>query len=668
MQVALIGNQNCGKTTLFNQLTGSNQRVGNFPGVTVEGKEGIIRGNKDVIVVDLPGIYSLSPYTNEETVTRDFVVNKFPDGILNIVDATNIERNLYLTMQLIQLNIPMVVALNMMDEVMKNGASIDVDILEKELGIPIVPISASKNEGIHELIEVVVDTVKNKKRPLKQDFCKGTIHRTLHAIAHLVEDVEKRTFIPAKFIASKLVENDRYMIDELDISDSKLKTIQYNIMEMEKEIGLDRKAAMADMRYTFIESICHKAVVKPTESKQHKRSVKIDNILTHKYLAIPIFLGIMMTIFWLTFGVVGSFLNDMLAYGIDKLGRGVSYALKAYGINPVVHDLIVNGIFTGVGSVVSFVPTIIILFLFLSLLEDSGYMARVAFVMDKALRKIGLSGKSFVPMLIGFGCTVPAIMATRTLSSERDRRMTIFLTPFMSCSAKLPIYGLMTMAFFPRYRALVIISLYLLGIVVGIVLSFLSKNLFLRGNTVPFIMELPNYRMPTFKNTVMLLWEKTRDFFARAFTVIFVATVVVWFLQTFDTRINVVSDSRDSILATIGRYSLVLFRPLGFNDWRIPTALITGFIAKETVVSSFAVLMGQGVESINVFLEGIFTPLTAYVFLIFTLLYTPCVAAIGVVKKELHSKKIAMMVVVGQTFVSWVVAFVVYQVALVLTH
>ncbi|MBP5426795.1 MAG: ferrous iron transport protein B [Clostridiales bacterium] len=666
MQVALIGNQNSGKTTLFNQLTGSNQRVGNFPGVTVEGKEGIIRGHKDIILVDLPGIYSLSAYTNEETVTRDFLLNKFPDGIINIVDATNIERNLYLTMQLIQLEIPTVVALNMMDEVTLNGASINLDILEKELGVSVVPISASKNEGIDELIEVAADVIKNKKVPLKQDFCKGTIHRTLHAIAHLVEDVEKRTFISAKFIASKLIENDSYIINELDIGESKLKTIEYNIIEMEKEIGLDRKAAMADMRYTFIENVCRRAVKKPLESKQHRRSVRIDSVLTHKYLAIPIFLAIMALIFWLTFGIIGSFFNDALAYVINELSEGASYALKAYGINPVVHDLIVNGIFAGVGSVVSFIPTIIILFLFLSLLEDSGYMARVAFVMDKCLRKIGLSGKSFVPMLIGFGCTVPAIMSARTLSSERDRKMTIFLTPFMSCSAKLPIYGLITMAFFPKYRTLVIISLYVLSICVGVLLSFLSQNLFFRGSTVPFIMELPNYRMPTLRNTIMLLWEKTRDFLVRAFTVIFVATVVVWFLQTFDTRINVVSDSSRSILATIGKYSLVIFRPLGFNDWRIPTALITGFIAKETVVSSFVVLMGQGVDNINAFLGGIFTPLTAYVFLIFTLLYTPCVAAISVVKKELNSALVAFMVVVGQTFVSWVIAFLVYRLALII--
>ena len=667
MKVALIGNQNSGKTTLFNQLTGSNQRVGNFPGVTVEGKEGEIRGHKDLVLVDLPGIYSLSTYTNEETVTRDYVMNKFPDGIINIVDATNIERNLYLTMQLIQLKIPMVVALNMMDEMTYNGAVIKVDVLSQELGVPVVPISASKNDGIDELIDVAYDVVKTRKRPQRQDFCLGKIHQTLHAIAHLVEDVERDTHIPAHYIASKLIEKDEYVVKKLHINEHKMETINYNIKEMEKELDLDGKALMADMRYTFIENTCKKAVIKPKENKQHARSVKIDAILTHKYLAIPIFLTIMMLIFWLTFGVLGSFCNDLLASLIGKLGNVVSAGLRAYGINEVVHDLIVDGIFTGVGSVVSFIPTIIILFFFLSLLEDSGYMARVAFVMDKLLRKIGLSGKSFVPMLIGFGCTVPAVMATRTLSSERDRKMTILLTPFMSCSAKLPIYGMMTMAFFPKYSALIMISIYVLGIVMGTIVSVILQKAHFSGNAIPFIMELPNYRMPTLKNTVFLLWEKAKDFLVKAFTIIFVATVAVWFLQTFDTRINVVSNSADSMLASIGKLISPLFKPLGFDDWRIPTSLITGFIAKETVVSTFAVLLGAGGNAdVNTLLATIFTPLTAFVFLVFTLLYTPCIAAISIVKKELSSDKYAIGIVVAQTVLAWLVAFVIYRIGLII--
>ena len=666
MQVALIGNQNCGKTTLFNQLTGANQRVGNFPGVTVEGKEGVIRGHKDIIIVDLPGVYSLSTYTNEETITRDFLINKFPDGVINIVDATNIERNLYLTMQLVQLKIPMVVALNMMDEVVLNGASINIDVLEKELGVPIVPISANKNEGVDELIDNIIDVVKSKKRPQRQDFCTGTVHRTLHAIAHLVEDVEKNTSIPAHFIASKLIEKDEYIVKELNISEHKLETIEYNVREMENELGLDRKAAIADMRYTFIENLCKKAVVKPKENKQHLRSVKIDGILTHKYFAIPIFLFIMATVFWLTFGVIGSFLNDSLIEIMSKISKVASDGLIEYGINPVVHDLIIDGIFAGVGSVISFVPTIMVLFLFLSLLEDSGYMARVAFVMDKLLRKIGLSGKSFVPMLIGFGCTVPAIMATRTLSSERDRKMTIFLTPFMSCSAKLPIYGMITMAFFPRYRALIMISIYILGIIIGILVSFILRGIYFSGNSVPFIMELPNYRMPTLKNTMLLLWDKVKDFLVKAFTVIFVATVIVWFLQTFDTRINVVEHSKDSMLASIGKIISKLFYPLGFTDWKIPTALITGFIAKETVVSTFAVLMGAGVSNIHSLMGNIFTPLTAFVFLVFILLYTPCIATISVIKKEMNSSKIAIGVAIVQTCIAWLFAFLVYRLGLLI--
>ncbi|WP_195984028.1 ferrous iron transport protein B [Clostridium sp. D33t1_170424_F3] len=662
MMFALAGNQNCGKTTLFNQLTGSNQHVGNFPGVTVESKEGVIRGYKDDTVVDLPGIYSLSPYTNEEIVTRDFLLNQNPDGIINIVDATNIERNLYLSMQLIELNIPMVIALNMMDEVRANGGTIKIADLQSELGVPVVPISASKNEGIDELIEIAVKTARHRQRPRRQDFCSGAVHRAIHSIAHLVEDHADRIHVPPRFAATKLVEGDTPMLEKLQLSENEKDMVEHSVTEMEQELGTDREAALADMRYTFIDRLCADSVVKSGESKEHARSVRIDNFLTHKYLAIPIFLAIMMVIFWLTFGVIGAFLSDLLSEGIALVTDAVSTALIAYGINPVVHSLLIDGVFAGVGSVLSFLPTIVVLFFFLSILEDSGYMARVAFVMDKLLRKIGLSGRSFVPMLIGFGCSVPAIMATRTLSSERDRKMTILLTPFMSCSAKLPIYGMFTMAFFPKYRALVMIGLYVFGMLMGIVSGLILKGTLFHGKPVPFVMELPNYRLPSPKSVCMLLWDKAKDFLTRAFTVIFVATIIIWFLQSFDTRLNPVTDGDAGMLAGIGRFIAPVFAPLGFGDWRASTALLTGFTAKEAVVSTFAVLTGTNTANLPVALAGIFSPLAALSFLVFTLLYTPCVAAVSAVRREMNSGKAALAVAFFQSAVAWAAAFLVYQI------
>lgn len=662
MMFALAGNQNCGKTTLFNQLTGSNQHVGNFPGVTVESKEGVIRGYKDDTVVDLPGIYSLSPYTNEEIVTRDFLLNQNPDGIINIVDATNIERNLYLSMQLIELNIPMVIALNMMDEVRANGGTIKIADLQNELGVPVVPISASKNEGIDELIEIAVKTARHRQRPRRQDFCSGAVHRAIHSIAHLVEDHADRIHVPPRFAATKLVEGDLPMLEKLQLSENEKDMVEHSVTEMEQELGTDREAALADMRYTFIDRLCADSVVKSGESKEHARSVRIDNFLTHKYLAIPIFLAIMMVIFWLTFGVIGAFLSDLLSEGIALVTDATSAALTAYGINPVVHSLLIDGVFAGVGSVLSFLPTIVVLFFFLSILEDSGYMARVAFVMDKLLRKIGLSGRSFVPMLIGFGCSVPAIMATRTLSSERDRKMTILLTPFMSCSAKLPIYGMFTMAFFPKYRALVMIGLYVFGMLMGIVSGLVLKGTLFHGKPVPFVMELPNYRLPSPKSVCMLLWDKAKDFLTRAFTVIFVATIIIWFLQSFDTRLNPVTDGDAGMLAGIGRFIAPVFAPLGFGDWRASTALLTGFTAKEAVVSTFAVLTGTNTANLPVALAGIFSPLAALSFLVFTLLYTPCVAAVSAVRREMNSGKAALAVAFFQSVVAWAAAFLVYQI------
>ena len=664
MIFALAGNQNCGKTTLFNQLTGSNQHVGNFPGVTVERKDGAIRGHRDITVVDLPGIYSLSPYSSEEIVTRDFLLKNHPDGIINIVDATNIERNLYLSMQLIELNIPMVIALNMMDEVRNNGGTIKIAEFQEDIGVPVVPISASRNEGIDELIETAVATAGSGRLPKRQDFCSGAVHRAIHSIAHLVEDHAQRIHVPPRFAATKLVEGDAPMMEALELSDNEKDMVGHDVAEMERELHTDREAALADMRYTFIDALCGKTVVKSGESKEHRRSVRIDGVLTSKYFAIPIFLLIMMIVFWLTFGVVGKALSALLSLGIDALTGAVDAGLTAYGINPVVKSLVVDGVFAGVGSVLSFLPTIIVLFFFLSILEDSGYMARVAFVMDKLLRRIGLSGRSFVPMLIGFGCSVPAIMATRTLSSERDRKMTILLTPFMSCSAKLPIYAVFTAAFFPQHGALVMIVLYGMGMLFGVLSGLLMRGTVFHGNPVPFVMELPNYRMPSPKSVLLLMWDKAKGFLARAFTVIFVATIVIWFLQTFDARINVVSSGADSMLAVVGRFLSPIFAPLGFGDWRASTALVTGFTAKEAVISTFAVLAGTNVSQLPAALSAMFSPLTAFTFLTFTLLYTPCVAAINAVKQEMNSVRSALGVVLYQCGFAWIAAFAVYHIGM----
>ena len=665
----LIGNQNCGKTTLFNQLTGANQHVGNFPGVTVDRKDGQIKNHPEATVTDLPGIYSLSPYTNEEIVTRDFLIQNKPRGIINIVDATNIERNLYLTMQLIEMDIPMVLALNMMDEVRENGGTIQVNRLEEALGIPVIPISAAKNEGIGELIEHAIHVARYDECPGRLDFCdangengQAAIHRCIHAVVHLIEDHAKKAEIPARFAATKLVEGDKLILQQLGLDRNEEETLEHMIHEMEEECAKDREAALADMRFKFIEKVCTQTVVKPTESKAHARSVKADKILTGKYTALPAFAAIMGLIFWLTFGVIGAGLSDWLSVGIDIVTDFADRALTAYGLNPVVHSLIIDGIFAGVGSVLSFLPIIVVLFFFLSILEDSGYMARIAFVMDKLLRKIGLSGRSFVPMIIGFGCSVPAIMATRTLSSERDRKMTILLTPFMSCSAKLPIYALFTYAFFPKYRALVMVGLYFTGIIVGVLFSLLLKNTAYQGEPVPFVMELPNYRLPSLKSVGMLIWDKAKDFITKAFTIIFMASIVIWFLQTFDVRLNVVVDSKDSLLALIGGFAAPVFVPLGFGDWRISTALITGFTAKESVVSTLTVLFGGDMSALNT----LFTPFSALVFLVFTLLYTPCVAAIASVKREMGTARSAFLVVIMQCVIAWIVAFAVRMIGMLI--
>ena len=658
MIFALAGNQNCGKTTLFNALTGSNQHVGNFPGVTVDQKSGEVREHKECTVVDLPGIYSLRPYTQEEIVTRDYILNQKPDGIINIVDATNIERNLYLTLQLLELRVPMVLALNMMDEVRANGGTIDVQKLSDDLGIPVVPITAAKGEGVSELMDRAVETAKNRVLPKVYDFCAANspVHRCVHAVVHLIEDHAERLGLPPRFCATKLIEGDRDMADRLVLDQNERELLEHCIVQMETENGLDRNASLADMRYTFIEQVTADAVVKCHESKEHKRSVAWDRVLTGKYTALPVFFGVMLLIFWLTFEVIGQGLSDLLALGIDYVTAGVDGALTAYGINPVVHSLIIDGIFAGVGSVLSFLPIIVTLFFFLSILEDTGYMARVAFVMDKLLRKIGLSGRSIVPLLIGFGCSVPAIMATRTVSSDRDRKMTILLTPYMSCSAKIPIYGFFTAAFFTDHKALVMISLYVLGIVVGILAALVMKGTAFRGKPVPFVMELPNYRMPSAKSVGLLLWEKAKDFLQRAFTVIFLATVVIWFLQSFDTRFNVVTDSADSLLALIGQWLAVLFRPLGFGDWRCATALISGFIAKESVVSTLQVLLG------NAAITSLFTTRSAISFLVFTLLYTPCIAAVATIRRELGSRIKTVGVVLLQCVVAWLAAYIAYAV------
>ena len=659
MIFALAGNQNCGKTTLFNALTGSNQHVGNFPGVTVDRKSGEIRGVKNASVVDLPGIYSLRPYTQEEIVSRDFILNEKPDGIINIVDATNIERNLYLTLQLLELRIPMVLALNMMDEVNANGGSIDVRKMSKALGIPVVPISAARDEGVSELIDQAVQTVRAGTLPQVTDFCgaDSPVHRCLHAVVHLIADHADRLHIPARFCAAKLIEGDEALAERLGLDQNEKELLEHCIVQMETEGGLDRNAALADMRYQFIEGVVRDSVVKCHESREHQRSLAADRILTGRYTALPVFFGVMLLVFYLTFDVIGAAFSTLLDLGIGAVTDLTDRALTAYGINPVAHSLVIDGIFAGVGGVLSFLPIIVTLFFFLSILEDTGYMARVAFVMDKLLRKIGLSGRSIVPMLIGFGCSVPAIMATRTVSSDRDRKMTILLTPYMSCSAKIAIYAFFTDALFPRYKALVMMGLYLLGILVGILAALVMKGTAFRGKPVPFVMELPNYRLPSLKNVGLLLWEKARDFLQRAFTVIFLAAIVTWFLQTFDTRLNVVTDNGASLLALVGRLLAPLFAPLGFGDWRCVTALISGFIAKESVVSTLQVLLGGAA------LSSLFPLRSAVSFLVFTLLYTPCVAAIATIRRELGSRWATLGVVVMQCTVAWVVSFLAYAVA-----
>lgn len=654
---ALVGNQNCGKTTLFNQLTGSNQHVGNFPGVTVDRKDGAIKGHPDTLVTDLPGIYSMSPYSSEEIVSRNFVLNEIPKAIINIVDATNIERNLYLTMQLLEMNIPMVVALNMMDEVTGNSGSIDINGMEALLGVPVIPISAAKNEGVDELIRHALHIAKYQERPTRQDFCDendydGAVHRCIHAVIHLIEDHARRAKLPVRFAASKAIEGDSLILEQLALDQNEKEMLEHIVLQLEKERDLDRNAAIADMRFSFIEKVCRQTVVKPKESKEHIRSQKIDRILTGKYTAIPCFVGIMVAVFYLTFNVIGACLQDLLALGIDALTKVTDHVLTAANVNPAIHGLVIDGIFSGVGSVLSFLPVIVTLFFFLSLMEDSGYIARVAFFMDKLLRKIGLSGRSIVPMLIGFGCTVPAVMSTRTLPSERDRKMTILLTPFMSCSAKLPIYAFFVNAFFPGRGGLIMAGLYILGIVMGILIALFYKGTLFKGEAVPFVMELPNYRLPGFKNVSQLLWEKAKDFLQRAFSVILVATVVVWFLQSFDLHLNMVTDSQNSILATIAGMIAPLFQPLGLGDWRICTSLISGFMAKESVVSTLEILFAGNVNTA-------LSTLSAASLLVFSLLYTPCVAAIASIKREL-GQRWAIGVVVWQCVIAWLAAFAVH--------
>ena len=663
LTIGLIGNPNSGKTTLFNQLTGSNQHVGNFPGVTVDQKSGSIRNHPETLVTDLPGIYSLSPYTSEEIVSRQFILNEKPTCIINIVDATNIERNLYLTMQLMELDTPVVLALNMMDEVRGNGGTIHINEMENMLGIPVVPISAARNEGIDELVGHALHIAQYQEKPGRTDFCDkdengGAVHRCLHGIMHLIEDHAKLAGIPARFAAGKLVEGDPLVLEALKLSENEKDMLEHIICQMEEERGLDRSAAIADMRFGFIQKLCDETVVKPHESREHERSRAIDRILTGKYTAIPAFIGIMAMVFWFTFNVIGAWLQGLLEQGIESLTDIVDGALTAWDVSPLLHSLVTDGIFNGIGSVLSFLPIIVTLFFFLSLLEDSGYMARIAFVMDKLLRKIGLSGRSIVPMLIGFGCTVPGVMASRTLPSERDRKLTIMMTPFMSCTAKLPIYGFFTAAFFPGKGAVVMVALYFLGIIIGILCALISKGTMFKGEAVPFVMELPNYRMPGAKNVAMLLWDKAKDFLQRAFTVIFIAAIVVWFLQTFDFRLNIVSDSHDSMLAVIAGFIAPVFAPLGFGDWRISTSLIAGFMAKESVVSTLTVLLGGTNE-----ITAILTPLAAASLLVFCLLYTPCVAAIASIKRELGGKW-AAGIVVWQCAVAWAAALVVRLIGL----
>lgn len=657
---ALVGNQNCGKTTLFNQLTGAKQHVGNFPGVTVDRKDGVIKGHDNTLITDLPGIYSMSPYSSEEIVTREFVIHEKPKGIINIVDATNIERNLYLTMQLLELGIPMVVALNMMDELRENDGSVLVNEMEEELGVPVIPISAAKGEGIEELIRHAIHVAKYQEQPLETDFCKREegIHRGIHAVMHLIEDHAEKVRIPVRFAASKVMEGDTKILEQLKLTANEQHLLEEIAKQTEEETGMDRAAAVAQMRFDYIEDICSETVIKPKESKERVRSRKADEFLTGKYTGIPAFIGIMGVVFWLTFNVIGAFLQGLLESGITALTDLADKAMQAANVNSVVHSLVIDGIFSGVGGVLSFLPIIVTLFFFLSILEDSGYMARVAFIMDKLLRKLGLSGRSIVPMLIGFGCTVPGVMASRTLPSERDRKMTILLTPFMSCTAKLPIYAFFTAAFFPDHGALVMIALYVFGIVMGIVMALIFKKTAFKGEAVPFVMELPNYRMPGAKNVGHLLWDKAKDFLQRAFTVIFIATIVIWFLQNFDTGLNMVSDSQHSILALVAGALAPIFIPVGFGDWRIVTALISGFLAKESVVSSLTVLFGSTAT-----LQGSLTTVGAAALLVFCLLYTPCVAAIASVKRELGGKW-AVAMVIGQCVIAWIMAFVVYHIGM----
>ena len=665
MIFALAGNQNCGKTALFNALTGMRCHVGNFPGVTVEQKIGEIRGKTDCSVVDLPGIYSLRPYTQEEIVTRDYILHQKPDCIINITDATNIERNLYLTMQLLELEVPMVLALNMMDEVRANGGTIDVEKMSRELGIPVVPISALKGEGVSELVDRAQEIAKGHILPVRADFCatNSPCHRCIHAVMHLVQDHAEAEGLPLRFCASKLIESDNDIADRLHLDSNERELIEHCLVQLEAESGLDRNAALADMRYSFIESVVNASVVRCSESREHRRSVAIDRILTGKYTAIPVFLGVMLLIFWLTFNVIGAALQRLLSFGIGKLSGVVDAALTSFGLNPVIHSLIIDGIFNGVGSVLSFLPIIVTLFFFLSILEDSGYMARIAFVMDKPLRRLGLSGRSFVPMLIGFGCSVPAVMATRTVSSDRDRKMTMMLVPFMSCSAKIPIYSVFVAAFFPGRGALVMFALYVAGILLGILMALILGHTSFRGKPVPFVMELPNYRFPSPRSVGLLLWEKARDFLERAFSVIFIATVVVWFLQSFDYHLNPVADSSQSLLAIVGQWIAVIFKPLGFGDWRFSTALISGFIAKEQVVSTLAVLAGCDTGVLYQALPAMFSsPLAACSFLVFTLLYTPCVATVAALRREFNSRLSTLGIVLTQCGVAWIVSCLVYQI------
>ncbi len=662
MLLALVGNQNCGKTTLFNQLTGSNQHVGNFPGVTIEHKIGQIIGWKGYELVDLPGIYSIRPYSGEEKVTRNFIIDRKPDAIINIVDATNIERNLYLTLQLIEMGKPMVLALNMMDELLGNHGSVDIQKLSDRLGIPVVPIAAAKNDGVDELMRVVAETAENAHKPRRIDFCSaGPVHRCIHTVSHVVEDHADKIGVPSRFAATRVIEEDEEIISALKLSENELELIGHAVLEMETEGGLDRNAALAEMRYRFIEAVCSECVIKAQESKEMLRSVRIDKVLTNKYLAIPTFIAIMGFIFWMTFSVLGKWLSDLLALGIAGVTQLTDNALTAYGLNPVVHSLVIDGVFAGVGSMLSFLPIIVVLFFFLAILEDTGYMSRVAFVMDKLLRRIGLSGRSFVPMLIGFGCSVPAIMSTRTLSSERDRKMTMLLIPFMSCSAKIPIYAVFTAAFFQNNGGLVMICLYVFGMLMGIIAAkILSKTAF-TGKPVPFVMELPNYRMPSLKTVLLLMWEKAWDFIRRAFTVIFAATIVIWFLQNFDVRLNVVGQgSGDSLLAIIGTWLAPIFAPLGFGDWRVATALVTGLMAKEAVISTLGVLMGVGANLSSAALGSLFTLPSAVSFLVFCLLYTPCVAALAALRRELGSGVKTVLVMASQCCVAWLAAFCVY--------